>query len=64
MARKKRVRKHADPVVEQLDQIKRLLMVQLVTSGVQAKAVAAVLGMDKSDFSKIVPARIVKKKGG
>lgn len=55
-------RKHADPVVRQLDQIKRLLMLQLVASGVQAQAVAKVLGMHKTDFSKIVPARIIKKR--
>lgn len=62
MARRRRIRvKHQDPTVEMLDQVRRLMMLQLVVSGVQAKDIARVLGIDKSDVSRIVPARAIKK---
>ena len=53
--------KHADPVVEQLDQIKRLLMLQLLASGVEAQTIGKVLGLAKSQMSDIIPARSVMK---
>lgn len=55
--------KHKDPAVELLDQLKRLMMLHLVVLGVQAKDIARVLGIDKSDVSRIVPARAIKKRG-
>ena len=62
MAKRKRAKiKHQDPVVEMLDQVRRLIMLQLVVSGVQAKDIATVLGVDKSVISGIVPARAITK---
>lgn len=54
--------KQSDPLAKELDAIKRLLVLQLLMSGVQANAVAAALGVAKSAVSKLVPARKVKKK--
>jgi predicted transcriptional regulator len=54
--------KPADATVKELDAIKRLLVLQLLTSGVQATAVAAAMGVAKSAVSRLVPARQVKKK--
>jgi hypothetical protein len=42
--------------------IKRLLILQLLTSGVQATQVASALGVDKRVVSKLVPARKVRKR--
>jgi len=64
MARRKRAKaKHEDPVVEQLDQLKRLVILQMIVSGVQANQIAKVLGVSNSVISGIVPARMVKKRG-
>lgn len=51
-----------DSVAEELDSIKRLLVLQLLTSGVQAKDVASALGVDKSVISRLVPSRSLKKR--
>jgi hypothetical protein len=62
---KKNPRKKArnvDPVVAQLDEIKRLTMLQLIASGVQANLIAKVLGVSKSVISGIVPARLLKRR--
>lgn len=48
-------------VVAELDNIKRLLILQLITSGVQANDIAKALRVAKSTISKLVPAREVKK---
>jgi predicted transcriptional regulator len=56
-------RKPTDAVAKELDAIKKLLILQLVTSGVQAKDIAQVLGLDKSDMSRLVSTRGIKKKG-
>lgn len=50
-----------DRAADELNSIKRLLILQLVTSGVQAKDIASVLGVDKSAVSRLVSARKVKK---
>jgi predicted transcriptional regulator len=55
-------RKPTDPVAKELDAIKKLLILQLVTSGVQSKDIAKVLGLDKSDLSRLVSSRGIKKK--
>jgi DNA-binding NarL/FixJ family response regulator len=60
-AKKKRA-KQEDPVVGQLDDIKRLIMLQLIHSGVQANQIATVLDVTKSTISGMVPARIIKKR--
>ena len=63
MAVKRKVRKtKGDPVAAELDAIKRLLVLQLITSGIQAKDIAAALGVDQSVVSRLVPARKVKKR--
>ena len=50
-----------DAVVKELDAIKRLLVLQLLSSGVQSTAVARAMGVDVSVVSRLVPARRVKK---
>lgn len=58
--RKKLSGKHADPVVEQLDQIKRLIMLQLLASGVEAQDIGKVLRVSKQRISAIIPVRSLK----
>jgi hypothetical protein len=60
---KRKTKKSNDPVTERLDQIKKLMMLQLISSGVQANTIATVLGVTKSNISAMVPARAVKKRG-
>ena|SRR2546422_1241686 len=55
--------KPTDPLVKELGAIKKLLILQLVTSGVQAKDVGKALGLNKSEMSKLVSTRGIKKKG-
>ncbi len=63
MAVKRKVRKpKGDPVADELGAVKRLLVLQLITSGVQAKDIAAALGVDQSVVSRLVPTRKVKKR--
>jgi len=63
MAAKRGIRRrNNDPVADELDSIKRLLVLQLITSGVQATDIASALGVDKSVVSRLVPARKVKKR--
>lgn len=56
----KKVKK--DPATDELDSIKRLLILQLITSGIQTTDIASALGVAKSVVSRLVPARKVKKK--
>jgi IS30 family transposase len=56
--------KHEDPVVAQLDDIKRLIMLQLIASGVTATQLAKVLGVSKATISGLVPARDIQKREG
>ena len=46
---------------ELLEDIKKLLILDLVTHGIQAKDIAVVLGVSKGTISGIVPARQIKK---
>ena len=63
MAAKRKLQSQgSDPVADELDAIKRLLVLQLITSGVQATHIASALGVDKSVVSRLVPARKVKKR--
>ena len=63
MASKRKARRpKGDPVTDELGSIKRLLVLQLITSGVQAKDIASALGVDQSAVSRLVPARKVKKR--
>ena len=63
MADKRKARKQkGDAVADELDSIKRLLVLQLLTSGIQANAIAAALGVDKSVVSRLVPSRKLRKR--
>lgn len=63
MVAKRKARKpKGDPVTNELGSIKRLLVLQLITSGIQAKDIASALGVDQSVVSRLVPARKLKKR--
>lgn len=53
-----------DPVVSNLEDIKRLLMLQLIAAGVQAQTVGKALGVSKQTVSGMIPARALKTKVG
>lgn len=48
-------------ISKELDAIKRLLVLQLITSGVQAKDIALALGVSKMTVSRLVATRKIKK---
>jgi IS30 family transposase len=48
-------------ISEQLEELKRLMIVQLLASGVQSAHVAKALGIHASGISRIVPAREIQK---
>ena len=52
-----------DPVLKELEAIKKLMILQLVTTGVQAQDIGKVLGLGKSEMSRLVATRKIKKKG-
>lgn len=54
-------RPRGEPLVGELNDIKRLLVLQLLASGVQATAIADALDVDKSVVSRMVPARKLRK---
>jgi predicted transcriptional regulator len=63
MAVRRKARKpKGDLVADELVSIKRLLVLQLITSGVQAKDIASTLGVDQSVVSRLVPSRKVKRR--
>jgi hypothetical protein len=65
MAPKRKQKKtRGDPIAAELGAIKRLLVLQLITSGVQTTKIASALGVDQSSISRLVPARKVKPKSG
>jgi predicted transcriptional regulator len=65
MATKRKPKKQkTDPIAAELGAIKRLLVLQLITSGVQTTKIASALGVDQSSISRLVPARKVKPKSG
>lgn len=65
MPTKRKPRKQkVDPVVDELVAIKRLLVLQLITSGVQATSIASALGVNQSSVSRLVPTRKVKRPSG
>ncbi len=47
-------------ILKTLDDIKKLLILDLIARGVQSKDIAHVLGLDKSRITQIVPARKIK----
>ncbi len=62
MAKRKAKKAKGDPVADGIDAIKRLMVLQLITSGVQAKNIASALGVDQSAVSRLVPSRKVKRR--
>ena len=63
MARGKRKRLvSGDPVVQELVDLKRLLIFQLMVAGVQQSQIAAALQVDAATISRLVPAGLAKKK--
>jgi IS30 family transposase len=48
-------------ISEQLEQLKRLMIVQLLASGVQGAHIAKALGVDPSRISQMLPAREIQK---
>jgi hypothetical protein len=48
---------------DQLEDIKKLLVLQLLHSGVSASSLATLLGLDPADFSRLYPVRRLLKKG-
>ena len=48
-------------IVAQLDDLKRLAILQLLAMGVQSAHIAKALGIHSSAISRMVPAREVKK---
>lgn len=48
-------------ISKELDAIKRLLVLQLITSGVQAKDIALALGVSQMTVSRLVASRRIKK---
>lgn len=61
MAKRKRVVSD-DPVVLELTDIKRLLVLGLMVSGVQQTQIATALRVDAGTVSRFVPANLAKKK--
>lgn len=47
-------------IIKLLEDIKKLLVLGLITRGAQGKDIAQVLGVDKSTITRIVPARKIK----
>lgn len=48
-------------IVDALEDIKRLLILDLVAKGIQSKHIAEVLGVDNAVVTRIVSARKIKK---
>ena len=48
--------------LRELQTIKKLLVLQLLNQGLQADALADLLGMDPADFSRMFPVRKLLKK--
>jgi hypothetical protein len=51
--------------LEELQKIKKLMVLQLLTQGIQANAIAELIEMDPGDFSRMFPVRklVGQKKG-
>lgn len=62
MPNKKKTRKtKGDPIVAELDAIKRLLILQLKTSGVVARDIASALDVHESAVSRLFGTRKIKR---
>jgi hypothetical protein len=64
MAKKsKRAKLPDDPVLRELDAIKRLLIVALIKAGTPQKEVATALQIDPGDLSRMMPSKKFKPFG-
>lgn len=61
MARKPRKNVADDLIVQELTDIKRLMILQLMTSGLVAAQIAKALQIDRSAISRLVPAAAAKR---
>lgn len=61
MAKKAKTKRIDDPVVRELDAVKRLLILQLYKAGVSQADVAKALEMDAGDLSRLLPSRQFQK---
>jgi IS30 family transposase len=61
MAKRSEKSTELDRVVAQLDDLKRLAILQLLASGVQSGHIAKALGIHSSVISRMMPAREIKK---
>lgn len=52
----------AEKELKELQAIKKLLVLQLLNQGIQAEALADLLGMDHADFSRMFPVRKLLKR--
>jgi hypothetical protein len=48
-------------IAQLLEDVKRLLILDLVAKGIQSNHIARVLGVDSAVITRIVPAREIKK---
>ena len=62
MAKKeaKKAKKNGDPIVRELDAIKRLLILQLMKAGTSQGEIAKALGIDQAALSRMMPAKQFK----
>lgn len=58
MPKKKRMAN--DPIVEELQAIKRLLMLQTLRTGATQNQIAAALGIDQSAVSRMIPSKAIR----
>lgn len=59
--KRKAAQQAGDPSLDELKSLKRLLVLQLMVSGVKTTDIATALGVDQSTISKLVPLRKVKR---
>lgn len=50
------------PILEELESIKKLLLMQAIRSSIPATLIAKALGVDKSAISRMVPVKEIKEK--
>ena len=62
MARKQRRNRVDDPVLQELIEIKRLLILQLLSSGLVADQIGQALNVDRSAIARMVPASAAKRR--
>lgn len=61
MAKRREKGTELERVIAQLDDLKRLAILQLLASGVQSGHIAKALGIHSSVISRMVPTREIKK---